>query len=101
MTKELSLIVPTYNEASNIQELTERISVSLRNLDSEVIFVDDKSPDGTAEAIEFFGKIHECFRVIRRNGRGGLSSAVLGRPVRKTATQFRKKYAPIVPNVEF
>lgn len=77
MTKELSLIVPTYNEVGNIQELIERIAGSMKDLNSEVIFVDDGSPDGTAETIEIYGKSYGCFRVVRRNGRGGLSSAVM------------------------
>jgi dolichol-phosphate mannosyltransferase len=77
MSKDLSLIVPTYNEVDNIEELIERIAVSLKHLDFEIIFVDDGSTDGTVEAIERFGKVHGDFRVVRRNGRRGLSLAVM------------------------
>ncbi len=53
--RELSVVVPLYNEEENVQLLHERITAALRDtpLDYEVIFVDDGSSDRTLErAIE-------------------------------------------------
>jgi dolichol-phosphate mannosyltransferase len=77
MPRELTLVIPTYNEAENVEELIKRTATSLRNVDFEAIFVDDGSPDGTAMAVEWFGKGHGDFRVLRRKSRRGLSSAVM------------------------
>ncbi|KQC38788.1 glycosyltransferase family 2 protein [Frankia sp. ACN1ag] len=46
----LSVVVPTRNEAHNIEPLLRRLDEALRGLAGEVIFVDD-SDDGTPEAI--------------------------------------------------
>jgi dolichol-phosphate mannosyltransferase len=45
-----SIIIPTYNERENIAELCERIFKN-NPADVGIIFVDDNSPDGTAEKI--------------------------------------------------
>jgi dolichol-phosphate mannosyltransferase len=78
MLSMLSLIVPTYNERENIAPLIERLSRTLRNtkIDSEIIIVDDDSPDGTYEE----ARKHEedvNLRVIKRMHKRGLSSAIL------------------------
>ena len=48
---DVSLIVPTYNERDNIADLVERLKACLAGRSWEVIFVDDDSPDGTAEVV--------------------------------------------------
>lgn len=73
----LSIILPTYNEAANLPELLERISIVLKNNAFEVIVVDDDSPDNTWEAAERLKKQYPMLRVIRRVGRRGLASAVV------------------------
>lgn len=73
----LSVIVPTYMERESIVELIERIEASLKLLPSELIIVDDSSPDGTAECAEELNHRYGNIRVIRREGKLGLSSAVL------------------------
>jgi cellulose synthase/poly-beta-1,6-N-acetylglucosamine synthase-like glycosyltransferase len=45
---DLSVVVPTYNEAENVPLLIERLNVALAGIAWEVIFVDDDSRDGTA-----------------------------------------------------
>ena len=77
MPRELSLVIPTYNEAENVEELIKRMALSLRNVDFEAIFVDDGSPDGTAMSVEWFGKVYGDFHVLQRKARRGLSSAVM------------------------
>jgi dolichol-phosphate mannosyltransferase len=72
---EISVIVPTFNERENVVELTERIGASLRDFAWEVIYVDDDSPDGTAELVRQLAAKDSRIRCIQRMGRRGLSSA--------------------------
>jgi dolichol-phosphate mannosyltransferase len=73
----LSVIVPTYNEADNIDELLDRLTAALRDVDHEVIVVDDDSPDRTWEIARARADADPRFRVVRRLSERGLSSAVL------------------------
>ena len=77
---ELSLILPTFKEAHNIGAVLETVTATLRDVPGlrfEVIVVDDASPDGTAQhALEKSGALPEV-RVIRREGEGGLATAVI------------------------
>ena len=77
MAKELSVIIPTYNERANISILIERLSVTLKKIDFEIIVVDDDSEDKTWEEVEKFQMRDSRVRVLRRIGRKGLSSAVI------------------------
>lgn len=74
---ELSVIIPTYNEKENIKPLLKKLDAALDGIQWEVVFVEDDSPDGTAEVIkEFFRKIQRI-RCLKRVGRRGLSSACI------------------------
>lgn len=75
---EISIIVPTYNERDNIAVLIERIDKALgqHRLNYEVIVVDDSSPDGTAVIAKNLSSKYPV-KVIVREGKKGLSSAVL------------------------
>jgi dolichol-phosphate mannosyltransferase len=73
----LSVIVPTYNERSNIGPLIERLAEVLVDISWEVIVVDDDSPDGTADAVSQIARSDYRVRCLRRVGRRGLSSAVV------------------------
>src|SRR2546430_13809635 len=67
----LSIIIPTYNERENIEELlAELASVAPRlNGPAEVVLVDDRSPDGTAELAGELGRGKGLnVRVVTRNG---------------------------------
>jgi dolichol-phosphate mannosyltransferase len=72
---ELTVVVPTYNERENVAVLVERMSKALEGVSWEVVFVDDDSPDGTAEAVRRLSLENPRVRCIRRVGRRGLSSA--------------------------
>ncbi len=72
---ELCVIAPTFNERGNIQELVNRLRRCLAGLSWEVIFVDDDSPDGTAEYVRQLGLGDHRVRCVQRIGRRGLSSA--------------------------
>lgn len=72
----LSLILPTYNEAENIEALCKALASIVREGD-EVFVVDDDSPDRTWEKAEELRGTYPWLRVLRRIGRRGLSSAVM------------------------
>jgi dolichol-phosphate mannosyltransferase len=74
---ELSVIVPAFNERGNVAELLERLRATLTGVDWEVIYVDDDSPDGTADAVRACAHVDRRVRCIQRVGRRGLSSAVI------------------------
>lgn len=44
---ELSVVVPTYNEAKNVALIVDALDCVLRGISWEVLFVDDDSADGT------------------------------------------------------
>ncbi|HYN58663.1 MAG TPA: glycosyltransferase family 2 protein [Rubrivivax sp.] len=74
---QLSIVVPTFNEAGNVAELRERVSAALPGIDWELIFVDDDSPDGTAERLADLAQQDRRVRCMLRIERRGLSSACL------------------------
>ena len=74
---ELSVIIPTLNEAGNIEPLLERLTIALADIRWEAIFVDDGSTDGTADLVTRIAQADRRVRLIRRIGRRGLSSAVV------------------------
>ena len=73
----VSVIVPTYNEAPNIEEVIVRVRRALRDWPHEVIVVDDDSPDGTWQVAERIAADTPGVTVLRREGERGLASAVL------------------------
>ena len=74
---ELSVVVPTFNEARNIPILVERIDQSLAGIEWELIVVDDNSPDGTAAIARELARRDRRVRVLHRVGRRGLASACI------------------------
>jgi dolichol-phosphate mannosyltransferase len=82
---ELSVIVPTFNEAANVRPLVERLHAALAGLHWEVIFVDDDSPDRTAAAVHALAAADPRVRCLRRVGRRGLASACVEGMLASTA----------------
>jgi dolichol-phosphate mannosyltransferase len=74
---ELAVVVPTYNERGNIRPLVTALTHALAEIQWEVIFVDDHSPDGTAEVVREMAQTNPQVRVLERIGRRGLSSACI------------------------
>jgi dolichol-phosphate mannosyltransferase len=72
---ELSVIVPTFNERENVQELIRRLGNVLKRCRWEVIFVDDDSPDETARLVREIAQRDNRVRCVQRVGRRGLSTA--------------------------
>ena len=74
---ELSVVVPTYREAGNVEALVRLLDTALAGLRWEVVFVDDDSPDGTADLVRQVAQRDARVRVVHRLGRRGLSSACI------------------------
>jgi dolichol-phosphate mannosyltransferase len=74
---DLAVVVPTYNERDNILPLFERLEHILTGVRWEVIYVDDNSPDGTADVVQDLAMRDWRIRLIRRIGRKGLASACI------------------------
>jgi dolichol-phosphate mannosyltransferase len=74
---ELAVVIPTFNERANVPVLIEKLAAALTGRNWEAIFVDDNSPDGTAEVARELGRRDPRVRVIQRIGRRGLSSACI------------------------
>jgi len=66
MMPGLSVVVPVFNEASNVAPLVEAIRQALRTDDRwEILLVDDGSTDGTAEEIRLLAAGDDRVRLIR------------------------------------
>src|ERR1700722_8180909 len=74
---ELSVVIPTYKERANIAPLLTALKAGLQGLNWEVIFVDDHSPDHTADAVRELALVNSRVRIVERIGRRGLSSACI------------------------
>jgi dolichol-phosphate mannosyltransferase len=74
---ELAVVVPTLNEADNIEPLLAKIETALQGVRWEIIFVDDDSQDRTRDTILERCRVDPRVRLIHRVGRRGLSSAVV------------------------
>jgi len=74
---ELSVVVPTYNERDNIKAVIETLQRHLDGIAWEIIFVDDDSPDGTAQEIRRLSQDLPNVRCLQRIGRRGLSTACI------------------------
>lgn len=73
----VSIVVPTLNEAGNIEVLLDRVHYAMHGTVAyEVIVVDDGSSDGTREAVEAWSE-RGPVRLVKRDGERGLSGAVV------------------------
>jgi dolichol-phosphate mannosyltransferase len=70
------IIIPTYNEIENVEKMTRTVMAFEK--DFHILYVDDNSPDGTADKVielqaEFPGRIH----LEKRAGKMGLGTAYI------------------------
>jgi len=67
------VIIPTYNEAMNIEKLIDKV---LRQSDDiDILVVDDNSPDGTANIVENIMKNNKKVNLLKREKKSGLGRA--------------------------
>ncbi len=68
----VSIVVPLYNEEENVEILQRELNEALKDLDYEIIFVDDGSRDGTVARIAADPRV----RVLRFERNAGQSAAI-------------------------
>jgi dolichol-phosphate mannosyltransferase len=74
------LVLPTFNEAENIQPLVEAVLAALEQAAPaahRVLIVDDSSPDGTGALADALAAEHAAVEVLHRSVREGLGPAYL------------------------
>jgi hypothetical protein len=74
---QLAVVLPTLNERKNLRKLVARLDEALVGIGWEAIFVDDNSPDGTADEARAINQEDPRIRVIQRIGRRGLATAAI------------------------
>lgn len=74
--KTLSVVIPVFNERKTIEEIVNRVkSVSLENIEKEILVIDDGSTDGSADIIK---KIPGIKSFINKDNHGKGSAIKLG-----------------------
>jgi dolichol-phosphate mannosyltransferase len=75
MAEKTLIYVPTYNERENAERMaTELLGL---NVNADVMFCDDSSPDGTGDLIDELAKKHPRLKARHRPGKMGVGSAHL------------------------
>ncbi|HEY1450434.1 MAG TPA: polyprenol monophosphomannose synthase [Solirubrobacteraceae bacterium] len=85
MPGEPWLILPTYNEAENIEAIVAAAGRTLGDATADgalggmfrILVVDDGSPDGTGEIADRLAGEHESVRVLHRSEKNGIGPAYL------------------------
>ena len=75
---QLSIILPTYNERKNLLHLIPHLEnlIKKSGKKSEIIVVDDSSPDGTADVARNLNKKYKNIRLISRQKKEGMGAAI-------------------------
>ncbi|MDX6313459.1 MAG: dolichol-phosphate mannosyltransferase [Streptomyces sp.] len=69
------VIIPTYNEADNIQPIVARVRSAVP--DADILVADDNSPDGTGKLAGELAAADGAVHVLHRKGKEGLGAAYL------------------------
>jgi dolichol-phosphate mannosyltransferase len=75
-TPDVWVILPTYNEAENLERIVGDVLEHLPE-SRRVLIVDDNSPDGTGEIADRLAAADESIRVLHRERKEGLGPAYL------------------------
>jgi len=67
------VIIPTYNERQNIEELIEEILIVVPDIN--ILVIDDNSPDGTADIVRDLADDDERIKLVKRRKKLGLGTA--------------------------
>ncbi|MEF8847453.1 MAG: glycosyltransferase family 2 protein [Candidatus Paceibacterota bacterium] len=74
----ISIILPTYNEKENLEELFQRIDNGVESREYEIVLVDDESPDGTAEKARKLADDYPVGVFVREENHGLSQSVIKG-----------------------
>ncbi len=70
------LVLPTYNEAGNVEPFVEAVLAKLP-ASAQVLIVDDNSPDGTGRIADRLASVHDNVNVLHRQVKEGLGPAYI------------------------
>lgn len=70
---KMLVVIPTYNEIENIQQIVPQILA--QNLNLEILVVDDSSPDGTGDEVNKLSQKFSGVHLLTRPGKQGLGRA--------------------------
>lgn len=75
---DVSIVVPVYNERESLEELQERLDLTLRSTGQafEILYVDDGSTDGSAQVLRRLCEKYDQVKLIRFNRNYGQHAAV-------------------------
>lgn len=73
MQNKILIFIPTYNEHGNVEGILHKL-LDLR-LPTDILFLDDNSPDGTGVVLDALARKHTNVEVIHRDGKLGIGSA--------------------------
>lgn len=68
-------IIPTYNEAGNVELITARVRKAVP--EAHILVADDNSPDGTGKIVDSLAEADDQIHVLHRLGKEGLGAAYL------------------------
>ena len=77
MSKELSIVIPIFNEEKNILPLTKKIKKTIKDYKFEITFVDDSSLDDSRKILKKLKKKYLFFKPIFRSGKRDLSKSCI------------------------
>ena len=75
MSDRVLIVVPTYNERDNVDEVVRQFLTPVP--EAELLFVDDNSPDGTGARLDELATGNPRVHVLHRPGKLGLGTAYL------------------------
>jgi dolichol-phosphate mannosyltransferase len=67
------VIIPTYNEADNVRQITGRVRAAVP--EAHILVADDNSPDGTGKVADELVEADDHIHVMHRPGKQGLGAA--------------------------
>lgn len=78
MQKSLDVLIPVKNEVHSVEELSKRLHTVLKAQDIEhtLIFIDDRSTDGTLELLQTISKKYPI-QIVKKKGQQGKAYSIL------------------------
>ena len=80
MHEQVWVVIPTYNEAENVEGIVRATAAELERLAPNahrILVVDDNSPDGTGDIADRLAETHRQVEVLHRAAKTGLGHAYL------------------------
>ncbi|MBI5330542.1 MAG: glycosyltransferase [Betaproteobacteria bacterium] len=85
MPPRICIVAPVFNERRNLESLVQRLDAALADVAWEILFVDDDSPDGSAEEIRRIARFDPRVRLILRIADPGLANSCIQGMLSSTA----------------